>query len=66
MRVKMLALSADADGVFPIGSVRDVSDEAAEQMVDGGFAELIDEPAKPKQASKASSAKESAAAKKGE
>lgn len=44
MRVKYLTLDAGPDGTNQVGSTRDVSDEEAAALVDGGYAEYVGEP----------------------
>lgn len=39
----MTALSAGPDGVFPIGRVREVSDDAGKELVRGGYAVEVTE-----------------------
>lgn len=52
-RVKMRTLSAGPDGVFPAGSIKEVSDEQAKQLIRAGYAEGIKEPKeKPKEPEK--------------
>lgn len=38
MRIKMLSNDAGPNGIFPSGSVRDVSDEEGRQLISGGYA----------------------------
>lgn len=42
MRVKMLTLSAGPDGVFPAGSIREVSDRVGAEMIAGRYAEMVE------------------------
>lgn len=46
MRVEMLAISAGPDGVFPVGTLRDLDDVVATALVDGGYAKSCDAPVK--------------------
>ncbi len=46
MRVKYLTLDAGPDGCNSPGSTRDVSDEEATALVEGGYAEYVGEPPK--------------------
>ena len=50
MKIKMLTTAAGPDGVWPAGSVQDVSAKVAKAMVDGGFAKKVVPPAKTKAA----------------
>lgn len=45
MKVLLRTTYANSSGVKFPGATLDVSDKEAEQLVDGGFAELVDEPA---------------------
>lgn len=38
MKIKMLTLSAGPNGVYPIDSVVDLSDDEAQGLIQGGFA----------------------------
>lgn len=44
MRVRMLTLAAGPMGVFPPGSVREVSESDAAALIGGGFAVPVDVP----------------------
>ena len=44
MKVKMLTKSAGPEGIFPAGSVRTVSVEEGEMLINAGFAQLVTEP----------------------
>lgn len=56
MRVKMLTLSAGPEGIRTVGGIYTVDDAEGQQLVDGGFAELV-EASKPKASKPAASGK---------
>jgi len=41
VKVRMLSLAAGPSGVFPAGTIRDVTDDEALVLVDGGYAEFV-------------------------
>jgi hypothetical protein len=43
-RVKMLTLSAGPNGVIPVGQIVEVDDKEAKELVEGGYAEAVEEP----------------------
>lgn len=44
MRVRMKTLSAGPEGVVPAGSIINVSQEEAGDLVSGGYGEYVDQP----------------------
>lgn len=46
MRIKMKSTAAGPEGVFMEGVVYPVPDELGKEWIDGGYAELVDEPTK--------------------
>lgn len=47
-KVKMITLASGPDGVFPPGSEKECSDQEAKDLVDGKYAEYIQEKPPPK------------------
>jgi len=43
MRVKMLTTAANPDGVWPAGQVVDVPIGVGQALIDGGYAQVVDE-----------------------
>ena len=44
MRIKMITTAAGPDGVWPAGTIQDVSDVQARAMIAQGFAEAVETP----------------------
>lgn len=52
MRVKFKTLSAGASGIIRPGEVVDVSETEYKQLIDGGYAEAVEEPPETKKPTK--------------